>query len=316
MGISDKLKNGKRLEELNTQPVTLIDLKYLKLSSDKCETGSSVRLLLVVKSAISHGQRRAAIRQTWGYEKRFADVKIRCIFLLGIDPTNPKVQEAIDDEADHYGDIVQSNFVDAYYNNTLKIMSGFRWAVEQCPQAQYVLFSDDDMYISTKNVLRFIRNPSSYPAYLELPVASLTSSDVHQIKQKTNKIEPEVDGESYVFHSPPQRHRTSKWYVPLEEYPFHLWPPYATAGAFIVSRQALLDLYYASFFTRLFRFDDIYLGLVARKAGIDPQHCSEFHYWKKDYSISGYRYVIASHGYHDPDELKRVWNQQKSAGNA
>jgi hypothetical protein len=104
--------------------------------------------------------------------------------------------------------------------------------------------------------------------------------------------------------------------VTLEEYPYTLWPPYATAGAFIVSRQALFDLYYASFYTRFFRFDDVFLGLVARKVGIDPLHCSQFYFWKKDYSIDGYRYVIASHGYDDTGELRHVWNEQKSAGNA
>ena len=120
----------------------------------------------------------------------------------------------------------------------------------------------------------------------------------------------------YVFHSPPLRHRTSKWYVSLEEYPFNLWPPYATAGAFILSNQALIDLYYASFYTKFLRFDDVFLGLAARKANIDPFHCNEFYFWKKDYTIEDYQYVIASHGYGDSKELARVWNEQKNAGNA
>jgi len=38
-------------------------------------------------------------------------------------------------------------------------MSGFRWAVEHCPKAQYVLFSDDDMYISMK-VKSIVSKPS------------------------------------------------------------------------------------------------------------------------------------------------------------
>ena len=121
----------------------------------------------------------------------------------------------------------------------------------------------------------------------------------------------------YVFHSPPLRHRSSKWYVSLAEYPYHLWPPYVTAGAYILSRQTLLDLHYGSQFTQYFRFDDVFLGLVARKARIEPVHCPQFYFWKKPYSSSSsYRHVIASHGYSDPDELKRVWSEQKSAGNA
>ena len=120
----------------------------------------------------------------------------------------------------------------------------------------------------------------------------------------------------YVFHSPPQRHRPSKWYVSLNEYPYNLWPPYATAGAYVVSRQALFDLHYGSYYTKYFRFDDIFLALVALKVNINPVHCSGFYFWKKGYSMLGYRDVIASHGYGNPDELRSVWNEQKSAGYA
>lgn len=120
-----------------------------------------------------------------------------------------------------------------------------------------------------------------------------------------------------MFHSAPLRHKLwNKWYISLEEYPFHLWPPYATAGAYIVSRDALLDLHYGSFYTKYFQFDDIFLALVALKMNITPIHCSHFHFWGKSYTKLGYRDVIASHGYSDPDELRRVWNEQREAGYA
>lgn len=120
----------------------------------------------------------------------------------------------------------------------------------------------------------------------------------------------------YVFRSSPLRHWVSKWYVSLKEYPYHLWPPYATAGAYVVSRQALIDLFYASLYTKLFRFDDVFIGLTCLKANIEPLHSSYFYFWKKPYSLEGYREVIASHGYGDPKELRFVWNQQKNAGRA
>lgn len=120
----------------------------------------------------------------------------------------------------------------------------------------------------------------------------------------------------FVFVSTPHRHKSSKWYVSLEEYPYHLWPPYVTAGAYIVSKEAFLDLYYASLYTKHFRFDDIFLGLVAKKADIEPFHCEEFHFYKKDYTKYNYKYVLSSHGYGNPDELLKVWNEQKAMGNA
>ena len=57
----------------------------------------------------------------------------------------------------------QGDFIDSYYNNTIKTMMGLRWASEQCPAAKFYLYVDDDYYISTRNVLRFLRHPTGYP---------------------------------------------------------------------------------------------------------------------------------------------------------
>lgn len=120
----------------------------------------------------------------------------------------------------------------------------------------------------------------------------------------------------YVFFSAPHRHYTSKWYVTLAEYPYHLWPPYVTAGAYIVSQEALLDMYYTSFYTKHFKFDDVYVGLLAKKANIEPFHSEHFYFYKNKYPATNYRFTVASHGYDDPEELVKVWREQKSLGNA
>lgn len=49
---------------------------------------------------------------------------------------------------------------------------------------------------------------------------------------------------------------------------------------------------------------------------IEPFHCKEVYFYKKDYSLHNYRYVVASHGYDNTEELLSVWNEQKAAGNA
>lgn len=121
----------------------------------------------------------------------------------------------------------------------------------------------------------------------------------------------------YVFNSSPHRHKSSKWYVPLSEYPFHMWPTYVTAGAFFLSRDALLDMYFTSMYTKHFRFDDVYLGLVALKAKITPIHNEEFYFYKASYAgPHSYRYVIASHGYDDMAEMTKIWNECRAAGHA
>jgi len=115
----------------------------------------------------------------------------------------------------------------------------------------------------------------------------------------------------------PLRHQSSKWYVSLAEYPYHMWPPYITAGAYVVSRATLDTLFLGSLFTQHFRFDDVYLALVAVKSGVTPFHCPEFmlnRHWTDN--PSNYKYVIASHEFADPQALIKFWELQREAGNA
>lgn len=342
----------------------------------------SLRVVYLVKSSADHFNRRTAIRSSWGSEKRFFDVTTRTVFLLGVRPDNEELQTKIKLESQKYQDIVQADFIDSYFNNTIKTMIGFKWSVEQCSKSKFYMFVDDDMYVSVKNVLRFVRNPTNYPDYrketrrfgverkreirdLEIPedikfaqserritVIDGDDDNTTDSSQLTNRTEtinstkyeeirernstPTIMGfkrlkrqvfdfelpddvrlyAGFVFVSSPHRHKTSKWYVSLNEYPYHLWPPYVTAGSYILSREALIDMYYTSFYTKHFRFDDIYLGFVAKKAEIQPFHCGEFHFYKKNYNKYNYKYVITSHGYGNPDELLNIWNEQKALGNA
>lgn len=317
----------KRGERPDVAPINRHEYVLTKQAKGKCVEEDGVhyvqlRLVYLVKSAMDHFERRQAIRETWGFERRFSDVGIRTVFLLGSRPGNVELQRRVEEEAADHGDIVQGDFVDAYYNNTIKTLMGLRWAVEQCPTSRFYFYVDDDYYVSTRNALRFLRNPANYPGYLNEPVLDFDA--VREVKSR--KLQQLVDFDipedvrlfaGFVFHTPPHRHKTSPWYVSLEEYPYHLWPPYVTAGAYVLSRNALVDIYYASYFVQKFRFDDIYLGIVAKKIGLEPFHSGEFYFDRKPYrGVRDYEYVVASHGFSDPHEMARVWNQQKQAGNA
>lgn len=65
------------------------------------------------------------------------------------------------------------------------------------------------------------------------------------------------------------------------------------------------------------RFDDIFLGIVAMKAGIEPLHSEEFYFHKAPYlGPQSYKYVLATHGYDEPTELTKVWNEIRASGYA
>ncbi|XP_042888070.1 beta-1,3-galactosyltransferase brn-like [Penaeus japonicus] len=299
--IMEKIRAG---EEVAQKPVTEFTHTYIHSNTEKCETQDSIRLMYVVKSAAENFDKRKGIRNSWGFEGRFSDVEIRTVFLLGAKPSEPYLQERIDKEAEEYKDIIQADFIDSYFNNTLKAMMGLHWTYQHCQYVKYFLFIDDDYYVSTRNMLRFLRDPANYPQYLEKYVVSA----VNEYKDFLYA--------GYVFNdSRPIRWIFNKWYVSLEEYPYSHWPPYVTAGAYVLSRKSLEYLYIGSLYTNYFRFDDIFLGMAAKKAGLTPFHHREFYFDKKPYSKENYKWVIASHGFDDPGELQNVWSEQRSAGN-
>ncbi|XP_054157984.1 beta-1,3-galactosyltransferase brn-like [Oppia nitens] len=267
-----------------------------------------ITLLIVVKSSLTHFKARDVIRKSWGFEKRFSDVTIKTVFILGncVDRRDVyNCQDSIDEEMDANKDIVQADFVDSYYNNTIKTMMAFKWSVHYCSSAQFILFVDDDYYVSVKNLLKYIRNPlNTWPTI-----------DTNSINIVPNTP---FDGRlytGYVFTtSSPMRHKTSKWFVSLEDYPYSRYPPYVTAGAYVLSNASLIEMYYASLYTKHFPFDDIYVGILAKKLSITAIHNENFHFWPFGYSVDTYNDVIAAHGFSDPNQLIRVWNQQKSLG--
>lgn len=340
-------KQLRRGEQPSVAPFNWYNFTYLSAVEHKCRDpdGNWIRprLVLIVKSAMQHSERRNAIRTTWGYEKRFSDVIMRTVFVVGVSG-DVELQGRIEAERDQYKDIVQAKFVDTYFNNTIKTMMGIKWAVQNCPRSKFYLFVDDDYYISVKNILRFIRNPANYPEYIEEAeemmrqvARKLTSTKRSTMRyhfllddegrlvngsswirsKRQLKFEQELADDArlftgFVFSSAPHRHRTSKWYTSLEEYPWHMWPTYVTAGAFLMSHEALLDLHYTSMYTKHFRFDDVYLAIVALKAHIEPLHSEEFYFQKAN--VPEHKYLLASHGFDDPKELIRVWTKMRSTG--
>ena len=297
-----------------------------------------INVVYLVRSSIVNIDNRNAIRDTWGNEKQFSNVEIRTVFLLGSsnEPTKMNVQNLIEHENEEFHDIIQGDFADTYYSSTNKTLMGMRWAVEFCSSSQYYLFVDDDYYVSARNLIIFLRNPFKYPTnlkdkHINIDIANYSgrgnSDDNLSFSQATVISHQDVKFHlphdvilyaGFVFPSSnPHRHKISKWYISLEEYPYSRYPPYVTGGARLFSNKALKLFYYATHFVKLFKFDDVYLGIVAKKLNITPFHSDEFWFCRKlPYNENDFRYTIASHGFNDATEMKMVWNHQKQAGNA
>lgn len=286
----------------SVEPINFYPYRFLT-NSRKCYTLEKLDLFIVVKTARSNFENRNAIRQTYGQENLIPGTIIRVLFFIGSDDVHSPVQERLNQEMAEFKDIIQMDFHDSYFNNTIKTMMSFRWLYEHCSNADYYLFTDDDMYISVKNLLDYVNDKA---------ISKLNNLGNEGDSMVLDNGKDMILLAGYVFNSAPQRFRSSKWHVSLDEYPYDKWPPYVTAGAYVVSNRCMRIIYAGSLFVKHFRFDDIYLGIVAKKVGLEPTHCPKFYFYKKNYSIKGYRDVIASHGYDDPEELIRVWNEQNA----
>ncbi|OWF54463.1 beta-1,3-galactosyltransferase brn-like [Mizuhopecten yessoensis] len=220
--------------------------KYIHLRKKcKFKENGTPSLLILVKSTVNNFHLRDAARTTWGNS---TGENIEIAFLLA---HREAEQPEVDKEAALYGDIVQESFLDSYMNNTYKTIMGFNWAVQFCGQASHIVFVDDDHYLNIQNLLTFIET-----------LNALNKGDL-------------MIG-NLLKHSIPYRSRFSRWSVSLQQYPFDRYPPYLAGAVYLVSRDTANKMVFAFPYVKYLGIDDAYLGIVARKVGIELQHEETF----------------------------------------
>lgn len=131
-----------------------------------------------------------------------------------------------------------------------------------------------------------------------------------------NNITKEMHDKLYAGHEyqskGPHRHRFSKWFIPMSEYPYSKYPPYIVGNFCLMTPKSLQIFYQASKVIKPFIFDDVYLGIIAFVMEIKPvsmnEHVHDFGpvFYDPDYFASQ---VIGSHGYWGLpiSDLLRIW---------
>ncbi|XP_029986080.1 UDP-GlcNAc:betaGal beta-1,3-N-acetylglucosaminyltransferase 7, like [Sphaeramia orbicularis] len=216
---------------------------------EKCADGRA-RLLIVVKSVIEQHDRREAVRQTWGREHTAEDgTAIRTLFLLG-SPTTGKdtknLQKLIEYEDRIYGDILQWDFMDTFFNLTLKEVNFLKWFHIYCSDVRFIFKGDDDVFVNTRNLLDLIRFKVDERQDAELFVGDTISKAI------------------------PIRNRQSKYYIPKELYD-KPYPPYAGGGGFLMSSPLARRLFAVSEAVQLYPIDDVFLGMCLQKLSLSPE---------------------------------------------
>ncbi|XP_074500771.1 UDP-GlcNAc:betaGal beta-1,3-N-acetylglucosaminyltransferase 7, like [Sebastes fasciatus] len=262
---------------------------------EKCSDGDGdgVHLLMVVKSVIEQHDRREAVRKSWGEERTVDGKKIKTLFLLG-SPTTGKdtknLQKLIEYEDQIYGDILQWDFMDTFFNLTLKEVNFLKWFDIYCSGVQFIFKGDDDVFVNTLNLLQLIGF----------------------------KVEDGKDSDLFVgdtiSKAIPIRNRQSKYYIPKELYD-KPYPPYVGGGGFLMSSQLARRLFVVSEDLELYPIDDVFLGMCMQKLHLAPEMHPGFRTFgitrRKVSPMNGepcfYKNLIVVHKL-SAQELLRMWS--------
>ncbi|XP_059615547.1 beta-1,3-galactosyltransferase 5-like [Phlebotomus argentipes] len=214
--------------------IDLSDFDYLINQKSCRQLGVKPKFIILIHSAPRKRENRDNIRQTWGGWK----IDHRVLFLLGT-VESQDLQREIQTESDFFQDIVQGNFVDTYRNLSYKHIMAMKWATEFCPETQFIFKSDDDIFVNTPFILKFVNRVSNTRDFMFCVIS-----------WKPGVI----------------RDERSKWYVSPEEYPNATYPVYCPGCGVLLTTDVAQKLHKAAETTPFFWVDDVYvLGTLREK---------------------------------------------------
>ncbi|XP_072474685.1 UDP-GalNAc:beta-1,3-N-acetylgalactosaminyltransferase 1 [Notamacropus eugenii] len=241
-------------------------------------------LVILVTSRPADVKARQAIRVTWGANKSWWGQEVLTYFLLGhpVEPEDNILALSVQDESILYGDIIRQDFVDTYYNLTLKTIMAFRWVAQFCPTAKYVMKADSDVFINTGNLVNYL----------------LTYNQSENFFTGYPLIENFSNREFF-----------QKTYISYEEYPFRVFPPYCSGLGYVLSGDLVLRVYEMMAHVKPIRLEDVYVGITLSILKVDihlPESNDLFFLYRIRFNTCKFKHLIAAHGY-SPKEIIQYW---------
>lgn len=253
---------------------------------NKCADGGSTFLLFAIKSNPRNFEERQAVRETWGKEgARHAGLRVRTVFLLGTSSADdPDLNPLLSFEAKYYGDVVQWDFQDSFFNLTLKMNMFLQWTLTHCPHVSFVFSGDDDVFVNTPALL-------DYLASLEPSKAShLYVGDV-------------------ISTASPHRDPSNKYYIPLSFYEGP-YPAYAGGGGYLFSGALLQRLASVLGVIPFFPIDDVYVGMCFMALEVAPESHPQFRTFdikvEDRENLCIHKHILLIHR-RSPSQSKKLW---------
>lgn len=219
-------------------------------------TEETPMLLLAIKSQVPNFKNRQAIRMTWGHSGLMRGQVgkgglVRRVFLLG--KIDEGLSESIKRESEMYDDILMWDFMDTFFNLTLKDILFWDWFSKHCQNARFVFKGDDDVFVRTPALLDYLENQETL--HLER-------------HGRAKKMEDFVVGD-IITSALPLRMADNKYFIP-ESFYKGMYPTYPGGGGVVYSGALVPRLLQMSKRVHLFPIDDVYLGMCLQRLGVIP----------------------------------------------
>ena len=297
--ILSKLSNSYSLLQVPSRATTVrpthcnacFQRKYHFLISSKtiCRTpnNSPITLLIFIHTSHDHQNQRDAIRKTWAsLSMNNTSPLFRYVFLLG--SSEKEYNEKIQTENNIHHDLALQNFRDTYRNLTLKTLMGFHWHSRFCSNANYVMKTDDDIYVNVTNILRIIKQPN------------MQAKILGTCCQKANPIRGE-----------------SKWSAKHWEYPDKKYPGFCNGPGYVMSATIAMDIDMISMNVPFFHLEDVYVALCASRLRVPLQNIPNFiiNYFPlfgNTCGKYGVKDLFVVHGF-TPQKMLNIWKLCKES---
>jgi hypothetical protein len=203
-----------------------------------CKNDKNILILFYSITSASHFEKRQIIRQLWSNYSVYP--QIRFVFMTGLS-SNQTVNQIIKSESKNYGDIVQENFIDSYYNLTLKSIMGLKWISNYCSNSVFSVKVDDDVVINLNYLIEYLNNFKSN--YINSSLENVVLCKIW-------------------YNAVVSRNNNSKFYIAKTDYSDQNYPTYCDGPAYIYSTDIANKLFKISKYAKLFKFEDVYFGML------------------------------------------------------
>lgn len=232
--------------------------------------------IIIVCSSLDNFIPRRIIRNTWIQDAKKLK-NVNAYFLVGT-TFNYNNSIALDEESEKYEDIIQYDFLDSYYNLTLKSVLLLKWINNYCQNVSYVMKIDDDVFLQVSNLVDYLSNIRNYNLLMGFKVHSAA----------------------------PVQNINSKWFMPLAGYSKSVYPDYLAGPGYVMGRNAINILYQNSFLEPFIHIEDVYItGMCSEKSKLYLNGSDLFHYYKSKNDPCRFHQMFAIHKM-SPDELYQL----------